>query len=84
VVAVSADARDDLDALAARFGLTFPLVSDPALDVARAYGVRQADRDVALPATFVAAHDGRILFAHVGAHPLDRPPVGDVVAALRR
>ena len=60
------------------------MVSDPDVEIARAYGVRQKDRDLAVPSTFVVGRDGRIRFARVARHPLDRPTVDEILAALRR
>ncbi len=82
LVAVSADHRDDLDALAKKMGLTFPLVADPSLRIAEAYGVRQAGKDIALPATFVLDADHRVVFRRVGGNLVDRPSVEEIAAAV--
>lgn len=69
---MSVDAQEKLDALRARMRLTFPLRSDPTLEVAEAYGVRQQGSDLALPATYVLGPDRKVLFAHVARNPVDR------------
>jgi peroxiredoxin len=82
-VAVSADHPADLEELRVRFRLSFPLVSDPDVLIAKAYGVRQKDRELALPSVFVVGPDGKIRFVRVGRSPVDRVPIRDVLAALR-
>ena len=73
-----------MDALAARMGVTFPIVTERAMEVAKAYGVRQRGLDLALPATFVVDEGGTVRFVRVGANPLDRPTAADLVAVLAR
>jgi peroxiredoxin len=81
---VSADDRSDLDATRDRMLLTYPMLSDPDLDVAAAYGVREKGKNAALPATFVVGTDGKIRFVHVAKNPIDRLSVAALLAALRR
>jgi peroxiredoxin len=81
---VSADDRSDLDATRERMRLTYPMVSDPDLEIARAWGVREKWRNAALPATFVVGEDGRVRFVHVATNPIDRSSVTDLLAVLRR
>jgi alkyl hydroperoxide reductase subunit AhpC len=38
----------------------FPLLADPKRDVIRAYGVEDAENEIAWPAIFVIGHDGRV------------------------
>jgi peroxiredoxin len=84
LVAVSADEQGDLDALRDRFALTFPILSDPEVKIAETYGVRQKDRDVALPSTFIVGADRVISFVHVAKNPVDRLSTADLLAALRK
>jgi len=82
LMAVSADSATDSKALAARLGLNFPLFSDPTLDIAAKYGVRQTERDIALPALFIIDANGKVRFARIAEHSADRPSVDDVLQAL--
>jgi len=59
------------------------LVSDPALKVAEAYGVRQAGMDVALPATILVDAKGEVSFVHIAKNPVDRLRADGLSAALR-
>ncbi len=72
LVVVSADERADLDSLRERFALTFPMLTDPDLETAASYGVRQKDKEVALPATFIVSADRTVEFVHVAKNPVDR------------
>jgi thioredoxin-dependent peroxiredoxin len=83
LVAVSAAKPDEVDALVKRFGLTFPVLSDPDLRIAASYGVRQKGLDIALPSTFVVDAGGIVRWVRVGKNPLDRPSTEEIVAALR-
>ena len=58
------------------------MISDPEVKVAELYGVRQKDRDVALPATFIVGADRVISFVHVAKNPVDRLSTSDLLAAL--
>lgn len=69
--------------LRTRFALTYPIVADPDLSIASAYGVRQEGRELALPVTFVVGADGRIAWVRVARHPVDRPSIDDILARVR-
>lgn len=84
LVAVSADESTELATLRQSYGLTFPLVSDPDLKIAEAFGVRQKGPDIALPSTFVVGADGVVRFVKVAKHPVDRAPVESILTALRQ
>lgn len=70
--------------LRTRFALTYPMVADPDLSIAAAYGVRQEGRELALPATFVVGANGRVAWVKVARHPVDRPAIDDLLALLAR
>ena len=64
VLAVSADSLDSHRAFAQRLGpLPFPLAADPALELARAYGVANEDEKRSHRAVFVIGEDGTVLQA---------------------
>ncbi len=69
-------------ALAARLGVSFPVLSDPALKTIRAYGVEDVGKDIALPATVIVNADGTVRWVYVGDRPADRPLLPDVLRVL--
>jgi peroxiredoxin len=81
LVGISVDGREDSTALVARLGLHYPLLSDPDLRVASAYGVAMKGRDIAVPSVFVVRGD-RIVYRKVGETVGDRPTPDEVVAQV--
>ncbi len=79
VIGISADTVTQSQDLAARLGLTFPLLSDPDLKAARAFGVAMKGKDIAVPATFLVEPDGAISFRHIGETTTDRPALEAVL-----
>ena len=79
---ISVDTREVSQGLAKKLGLEFPLLSDPDRNVIQAYGVADDSRTISRPATFVVNSDGKVVFAHVGENPRDRPDVNRVLGAL--
>ena len=80
---MSADDQETIDGLRERFALTFPVRSDPKLEIARSYGVRQMDQNAALPATFIVGADGAVQLVHVAPNPVARLSTKDLLEALR-
>jgi peroxiredoxin len=80
-VAVSNDSQEDMDALRARHGLTFPMISDTALEIINGYGVREAGKG-ARPAVYVI-NRGPVVFARVGANAADRPTTEQILEGVR-
>lgn len=66
----------------------FPFLLDEDRTVTKAFGVHHLIGldafDIAHPATFVVGRDGRVKFAYVGDNQLDRAPLEEVLAALKR
>jgi peroxiredoxin Q/BCP len=52
---------------AVRLGLNFPLLSDPDLTVARAYGALRPDGQSIARSVVVIGQDGNILYSQAGA-----------------
>ncbi len=73
-MAISADDDDDSRALRERLGLNFPLLSDPDVVVATAYGVAMQGQDIAIPATILVMPNREVFWKYVGENPSDRPP----------
>lgn len=65
-MAISADNVEKGKALAASLKIPFPLLADPELHTIRAFGVREQDRRIAVPATFLIRRDGQVAWRHVG------------------
>lgn len=57
---VSADESEQASKLAERLGLTYPLGSDPARTVIKAWGVEDAENEIAWPALFIIGRDQKI------------------------
>lgn len=55
-------------------GLNFPLLSDPDVAVATAYGVAMKSDDMAIPATIIVLPNRSVFWKYVGENPSDRPP----------
>lgn len=70
--------------MARELNLNFPLLWDPELAVAGAYGVAMKDKDIAVPSVFVITRDRRIVWRQVGETPLDRADLEDVLTQLTR
>lgn len=60
VVALSVDPVANNRVLADKLGVTFPILSDPRATTIRAYGVYDAENEIAWPAVFVVGKDGTI------------------------
>ena len=89
VVAVSGDRSESLARMRETLGLSFPVLSDPSLGIARLYGVREDLRGATalrsptpVPAVFVVDGGGRVRYAQVARDPRDRAPLRAVLAAL--
>jgi peroxiredoxin len=83
LVALSSDSPEQARELKSKLGLDFEVVSDENLEIAARYGVRQQEKEAAVPATFVVGEDGRIEFRKVGENIPDRAKLAEIVAALR-
>ena len=83
VIALAVTSVAAVDGVRQSTGATYPLLADPAHEVATAYGVYSLLGDgLAAPAVFVIETDGRIVWSHVGQHSGDRPSVQAVLEQL--
>lgn len=82
VLGVSADDVDSHGQFARRLGAPFPLASDTALEVARAYGVIDEDGKRSRRAAFVIGRDGRVLHANSDYNPGTIADYEAVITAL--
>jgi len=82
LVVISGDETAAFDAVRARMGLTCRFVSDPKLELAAKYGVRQQGDRFQLPSVFVVDAAGVVRFVQVAQNTSDRAPIDDILAAL--
>jgi len=68
--------------LAAAHALTLPLVSDPAHTAIDAFGVYDAENEVAWPAVYLVARDGTIAWRFLGDTYKVRPTIAELLRAL--
>lgn len=61
LVAISVDELAANRALTDKLGLGFPILSDPKAEATRAFGVFDADNEVAWPAIFIIDKDGTVV-----------------------
>ena len=52
---------------AAKLGLPFPLLSDPDLDISRAYGALKPDGRGISRSVYLVDRDGRVLYSQAGS-----------------
>ena len=79
LAAISVDSREDSVAFAGKLSITFPLLADPGLKTALAYGVAMEGEEIAVPAVFIIDQSKHIRFEHVGESVVDRPSAGDLL-----
>ena len=82
VVAISVDTAKESTELAQEIGITFPLLQDADLSVADAYGVADADAEIAIPAVFIIAKDKTIRWRKIGETQADRADADTILAEL--
>ena len=85
-----ADSKGFIEKIAAdgKGRLTFPLLSDPRHKVIDAYGLQDPrylklkQEGIPWPTTLIVDKSGRVAWIWIGKHQSERPPQGDVRAAL--
>lgn len=81
-MAISVDERADSVTLAGKLGVAFPLLADPGLKTALAYGVAMQGQDIAVPSVFIVGQDKKIHFKKVGESISDRPSPDTLLRAI--
>lgn len=84
LAAISVDAISDSVNLAAKLGVSFPLLSDPDLKTALAYGVAMKGAEIAVPSVFIIGRDRRVHYRHIGESISDRPTPDTILDAIDR
>ena len=82
MVAISADEPEESVIFAREGHLKFPLLRDPDLSVADAYGVAMQNREIAIPATFIISQSGTIEWKTVGETMADRPDLDEIIEVI--
>lgn len=77
-MAISADSAEESRALARRYDIEFPLLSDPDGALAKKYAGLSSD-GFALPSLYIIKPDGRVLFRKLGEARHDRVSVARVL-----
>jgi peroxiredoxin len=88
LLAISVDEPSDSKRVVEKNSLPFPILSDEKREIIRAYGVVYAGggpggSDIAVPAHFLIAPDGRIRWQHIATRIADRPDPAWVIDAIR-
>lgn len=82
LVAISVDTVEESKPLVTSLGLGFPLLSDPDLAVAKAYGVVDEDNGIAWPAVFIVTPAARVAWRSLSDTYKLRPTAADILKAL--
>lgn len=80
--AISVDPPRRNARMVGKLRLTFPVLSDPKGEVARAYDLWNEKENVAIPAVVVVDRSGEVSYLYAGQDFADRPTDGEVFSAL--
>ena len=89
LVAISADAPEELSRLKERLKIPFMLLSDGDFSVSQLYGIYTSDETEAgpqphgEPAVFVIDNAGRIIYSQLQSGPKGTAPTGDILQMLQ-
>ena len=85
MLAISTDDLPGAQAMVAKAGAGFPVLSDGDTGVVAAYGLYNLRGDnVAAPATFIIDRGGIVRWSRVSANAGDRPTAGEIIEQLER
>ena len=80
--AISVDPPRRNARMVGKLRLTFPVLSDPKGEVARAYDLWNGGENLAIPAVVVVDRSGEVSYVYAGQDPADRPTDEEVFSAL--
>lgn len=85
LVGISPDPIDKLVEIRDKVKLTFPLLSDPGFEAAKAFGVafKKGKRALPVPSIFVLAPNGSIQYLYVNPNYRERLDDGVLVAMVK-
>lgn len=81
-MAISVDPVEKSRALADSLGLSFPILSDPALEVIRRYGVADEENGISWPALFLVMSNARVAWRDLSETYKIRPTVEEMLSHL--
>jgi len=82
IAGISVDPPPNNARMVGKLLLPFPLLSDPKGELARLYGLWNAEEGVAVPSTVVVDQTGEVRYLYSGKDVADRPKDEEVFAAL--
>ena len=68
--------------LSDQLGLSFPLYSDPDLELIEAWDLVEPGLGISLPATVLVREGGEVLYVYIGENLTDRPVIDQVLEAF--
>ena len=83
VAGISVDPPSHNARLVGKLQLPFPLLSDPEGDLARLFGLWDADDGVALPSVIIIEQSGEVRYLYRGNDLADRPTDEEIFAGLQ-
>jgi peroxiredoxin len=83
VAGISVDPPSNNARLVGKLQLPFPLLSDPEGELARLFGLWDADDGVALPSVVIIEQSGEVRYLYKGNDLADRPTDDEVFSSLR-
>jgi peroxiredoxin len=83
VAGISVDPPPNNAAMVGKLRLPFPLLSDPEGELARLFGLWDADEGVAVPSIVVVDQSAEVRYLYTGSDFADRPTDEEVFAGLR-
>ena len=82
IAGISVDPPPNNASMVGKLLLPFPLLSDPEGELARLYGLWNAQESVAVPSTIVVDQSGEVRYLYSGSDVADRPKDDEIFAAL--
>ena len=83
IVGISVDPPSNNAAMVGKLQLPFPLLSDPEGELARHFGLWDADESLAVPSVVIVDQSGEVRYLYRGSDFADRPTDDEVFAALK-
>jgi len=83
VAGISVDPPSNNAGMVGKLQLPFPLLSDPEGELARHFGLWDADEGLAVPSVIVVDQSGEVRYLYKGSDFADRPTDDEVFAALK-
>lgn len=82
LVAISVDPAETSRKLSEALALSFPLLSDPSLEVTKKFGVADEENGIAWPTVFIIRKDGRVAWRAISETYKKRPLAEELLSRL--